>query len=332
MRNFQSNSLAIFIMATLTLALAVIIPAITRGQASGSMLTGMSSLAPSAKVENLLRSRSAVNLVAGGTFVRGGTIEMFEGALIWCSENAGSCDSVDMQNSSPPHRVSIDTFWMEITEVTVRQYVAFLNAMGSEGHLEGCYEAPCMTTNREDPKSQIVYDGQTYLLIDESVGDLPVNNVTWFGARAYCASVARRLPTDAEWEYAARGVQGLYYPWGNEWDPSRANVYGSILDADGGIVARPGAVGGYPAGSSRDGIRDLAGNAAEWTADWYDPRWYQSIDATRANDPGPDVGEERIVRGGSWNTPWIFAFSARRHALDPYSTAPDVGFRCVEDE
>jgi formylglycine-generating enzyme required for sulfatase activity len=167
----------------------------------------------------------------------------------------------------PVHTVYLDAFHIDRTEVANAQYQACVEA--------GACDAPSNTT---------YYDNSNY-------AQHPVVHVSWDDADAYCRWAGKRLPTEAEWEKAARGTDGRRYPWGNsEPDCNKANYNDCV-----GLTTE---VGSYPAGASLYGVLDMAGNVWEWVADWYDPGYY-SQSPTR-NPPGPDSGELRVLRGGSW--------------------------------
>ena len=153
--------------------------------------------------------------------------------------------------------------------------------------------------------------------------ELPVTNVTYDDAAAYCSWRGGRLPTEAEWEYGARGREASLYPWGNQPNFVLAN----INDHFAGLTA----VGNFPDALSPFGLADMAGNAWEWVADWYAPDYYSQSPAT--NPLGPDTGTLRIVRGGSFRIFDITGLdesrSTHRRPLEPASALDDVGFRCA---
>jgi formylglycine-generating enzyme len=324
----QGSSVVIGLMALLTLVMAMLLPVLGREFSSGSPDVAQSSSSPS--MIALDHQRSPLVRVSGGAYFRGTTPDEAESALTRCREDGG-CDSAVMEDSFPPHQVSVSTFWMDKTEVTYQQYVTFLNTLSPGGHAYGCLGQLCALIQAEASTSSIVLENGTYRLTNPALGDYPVTNVTWYGAQAYCEALGRRLPTEAEWEYTARGAAGSLYPWGNEWNSEAANALGSVRNQDGVIIARPQPVGGRPAGASRDGVRDLAGNVAEWVADWYAPDHYLTSAATRDNDPGPASGTERVIRGGSWNDLPFFARAVQRGKMPPQETSDSVGFRCAQD-
>jgi sulfatase modifying factor 1 len=199
------------------------------------------------------------------------------------------------RSNQPRRKVYLDTFAIDTTEVTKGAFAKFVEESGYQ--TIGWAEKGLKNHTNE-----------------------PVVGVVWREAEAYCRWVGKRLPTEAEWEKAARGTDGRRYPWGNHWEQGRANVAESGY---GGVIP----VGSYPAGASPYGVLDMAGNAAEWVADYFDFTYYRY--APDRNPVGPDQVMDRVLRGGSWASP-------RRHAQtyfrdSSHSAKPNmrVGFRCA---
>jgi formylglycine-generating enzyme required for sulfatase activity len=166
---------------------------------------------------------------------------------------------------------------------------------------------------------------------DDATSKLPVTGVSWGDADAYCRFVHKRLPTEAEWERAARGTDGRQYPWGDELDCARGN-FGNY-DGEGRCPQNPGhpvEVGSYNRDSHRDGgdeLHDLAGNVWEWVADWYAADYYRR--APSANPKGPRRGERRVVRGGACCSMLGLPRAANRLSFPPDYRDDDLGFRCA---
>jgi formylglycine-generating enzyme required for sulfatase activity len=191
----------------------------------------------------------------------------------------------------PAHDVTVNTFFLDLYEVSNEDYQRFVRQKG--------YQPPPHWTGEEFPKGE---------------AKLPVYNVTWNDANAYCEWTGKRLPTEAEWEFAARGTAGLLYPWGNEWSPERAN---SGEDRKGVPVA----IGSFPAGVSPFGIFDMAGNVAEWVQDDYKP--YPGSSAA------PITGQ-KVFRGGSYLTAKDDLILPARFSEFPIYSDKYLGFRCAQ--
>jgi formylglycine-generating enzyme required for sulfatase activity len=205
----------------------------------------------------------------------------------------GSLEGVGESVERPQHVVTLNAFWIDETEVTRMHYETCVAA--------GACDAPPMD--------------------DDALSGKPVM-VTWSAAQAYCRWAGGRLPTEAEWEKAARGTDARIYPWGQEWpDCSRAN-HASL---EGPCSDGPVDAGTCPAGASPYGVLDMAGHVTEWVSDWYDPGYYAI--SPGQNPQGPDSGQYRVARGGSWQDSYAYIQAAHRIAYMPEEVA--LGFRCV---
>ncbi|MDE0330535.1 MAG: SUMF1/EgtB/PvdO family nonheme iron enzyme [Nitrospinae bacterium] len=198
-------------------------------------------------------------------------------------------------NETPRRRIFLKAFYIDKYEVTNRRFRKFFTPVD---RYAGSFEEP----------------------------DQPVVGVTWFQARAYCGRVGRRLPTEAQWEKAARGADGRVYPWGDERATCARAVMGGVIPS-----CRKGfatwSVGSRPMGASPYGAMDMAGNAMEWVADWYRGNFYARMPS---KDPrGPDSGSLRVLRGGAWFNSRFLMRSAFRTGFAPYESNHGVGFRCA---
>ncbi len=285
--------------------------------------------APTSEIPELLKVvRSLTVTIPGGAFVMGTTPGEVTEAVRQCiTRDAGVCEASYAQDSFPAHQVAVDAFLMETTEVTFEQYVAFLNIRGPDAHVNRCAGFPCIQTQNESRDAPIVFDGAAYT-IGAGLSQHPVYGVTWYGAREYCEAVGRRLPSEAEWERAARADDGRIYPWGNTWDNALAKTR---LPRD----APPGSlqVGSLPLGASIYGVYDMAGNVAEWVSDYYSERHYeeQARRGSAVNPTGPIIGQQKVLRGGSWDGLPFFSRTVHRQSARPDEFLRWIGFRCVED-
>jgi eukaryotic-like serine/threonine-protein kinase len=206
-------------------------------------------------------------------------------------------------NEKPMHTVYLDAFWIDKTEVTNAMY------------------ARCIQDGKcSQPTSPKYYNDSTY-------ANHPVVYVSWENANAYCSWANRRLPTEAEWEKAAswdeKNQTKYVYPWGN-------NTPNNDLSNYNGVMEETTEVGNYPSGASPYGALDMAGNVWEWVADWYDPFYYSTLGENVRNPPGPNSGQYKVLRGGSWSNEDYFVRSAVRYGVGPALTGNYIGFRCSQ--
>lgn len=265
--------------------------------------------------------------ITGGIFTMGTLAEEALRAMDQCALYGKTCDDPNwVSDSTTPHQVTIDSFQIETYEVTTTQYVAFLNWLGPNSHKNRCQGLPCALTTTEEPNSTITFDGTTYAVNNpDFYGNHPVVYVTWQGAVEYCAAFNRRLPTEAEWERAARGRENYIYPWGDQFDAARAM---SSIDASKGTVA----ITSYPNGASPYGVFNMAGNVSEWVHDWYQSDYYQQqLVNPQPNPNGPLAGTTKVHRGGSWDTIPLFLRSVHRMEQNPGIPTAAIGFRCAAD-
>jgi formylglycine-generating enzyme required for sulfatase activity len=204
-------------------------------------------------------------------------------------------DGVD-ENEKPVRKVVVDGCFIDKTEVTVARFRKFVEETRYVTEAEKSGGADVWTDASWESKADASWKNPHFDLED----DQPVTCVSWNDVSAYCAWAGKRLPTEAEWEKAARGTDGRKFPWGNDPAKSdggfRCNAGPGKADADGaGTVAR---VGSYPTGASPFGLLDMAGNVAEWVSDWYDEGYYKK--GVNRNPRGPASGSFRVRRGGSW--------------------------------
>ncbi len=210
-----------------------------------------------------------------------------------------------MHYDSPPHQVVLDAYYIDKYEVSNARYAKFMEATG--------HAAPAYWDNRtlNKPKQ-------------------PVVGVNWFDATAFCGWEGKRLPTEAEWEKAAKGPDANHYPWGHEYAEEKSNCCQNVRTTSD--------VDAYPEGASGYGVLNMGGNVYEWVQDWYDPKYFKKSQAL--NPRGPEkaykwgaMGEMKVLRGGSW-----FAPSSSQHTSHRFWNKPEnnsygigLGFRCAKN-
>ena len=207
-----------------------------------------------------------------------------------------------LEDERPMHRVLLSRFFIDAYEVTTAQYAAFL-----------------AETNRPAPWQWKVVELSQH-------GDRPVIGVDWSDADAYCRWKRKRLPTEAEWEKSARGTDGRLYPWGNQVPNKDLANYALGARFSYSQVLMP--VQSYEQGKSPYGLYQLAGNVGEWVADWYGVNYYEN--SPELNPQGPELGQFKVLRGGSWSDAPKYLLTYGRFKLAPETRNSYTGFRCAK--
>jgi formylglycine-generating enzyme required for sulfatase activity len=247
--------------------------------------------------------------VPAGEFIMGSSDAEVDSALALCNEVRSDCLRIWLEDERPQHAVYLDAFYIDRTEVTNAQY------------RKGAEAGVCNV-----PSNTAYYDKADY-------AQHPVVSVSWNDADAYCRWAGKRLPTEAEWEKAARGTDGLIYPWGNTFDGTKLNFADKNTSFDWSDsnwddgYADTAPVGSYPDGASPYGALDMAGNVAEWVADRHDSSYYAA--SPESNPKGPASGSARVIRGGSWHINGALVRAAVRSWHRPDLSLSHVGFRCA---
>ncbi len=244
-----------------------------------------------------------MNLIPAGPFLMGSTDSEVDQAISLCrqSRDNDSCARSEFASEMPQHSVTLSDYYIDVTEITNAQYQACVN-----------------TGACNPPGSSNSYYGRS------QYAAYPVVGVTWFDARDYCIWVGERLPTEAEWEKAARGDDGRLFPWGNTFNSNRANTQDrgtqSLLP-----------VGQYANGASPYGILDMAGSVWEYVEDWFDPNYYANSPTQDPHGPSSSPSGERVLRSGSYANYQHYARIANRGSVPPGTSTEFRGFRCVVD-
>jgi formylglycine-generating enzyme required for sulfatase activity len=240
----------------------------------------------------------AMVLIPAGSFMMGLNVDK---AMDECKKYRPDCMREWFSNSEPVHSVDLPAFYMDVYEVTNGNYKVCVT--------EGKCQPPRLTKSA----THEVYYG------NPQFDNYPVVNVNWTLAKTYCEWRGARLPTEAEWERAARSTDQRTFAWGEGLDTNHANYSDSK-------IGDPTAVGSYELGKSQDGIYDLTGNVWEWVADEYNA--YPGGSATAH----PDFGKKfRAIRGGAWFDPGNSIIAGYRGGLDPGHDFGNIGFRCARD-
>ena len=269
--------------------------------------------APEIQAELRIRQVDKMTMVfvPGGTFQMGSADTEIEDAITLCKQHYSPCNSWYYEREAPLHPVSLDDYWLDQTEVSNDQYRLCVDA--------GICTEP-ITCKKGEP---------TYL--DPEKNDHPVVCVDWDDAQTYCQWAGGRMPTEAEWEYAIRGAEGLIFPWGNEFDGSKLNYCEANCNQphaddrfdDGYSLTAP--VGSYPSGVSWSGAYNMSGNVSEWVSDWFGNYLPDGL----SNPLGPESGSEKMLKGCSWFFNPAYCRGAMRPSVSPDTRFDYLGFRCV---
>jgi len=218
----------------------------------------------------------------------------------------GSPDDIGKKNEHPKHKVYLNAFYLDRFEVTFADFEAYLAA-----HLK---KYPTIT-------------GWVDRKVRADMVNKPIFGLQWKRCRNYCEWREKRMPTEAEWERAAKGTRNSIYPWGNEPpDKTRAN-FGHCCFVNKGKVHTE--IGHYERGMTAEGIFDMGGNVAEWVSDWYDKKYYKT--APYKNPRGPKKGKYHVIRGGAWNSLPMYLRSSSRYGESDGKDYYGIGCRCAKD-
>jgi formylglycine-generating enzyme required for sulfatase activity len=276
-------------------------------------------------------------LIPAGPFIQGSTQDQINYFGQLCEEAKGHlpylCDATFFEDELPARQVILSSYFIDQHEVTNNDFQRFVTAnhhITTAERVEHSWVFLLGTTTVTDTQGADWQHPEGPLSNISGQGSYPVVHVSYADAAAYCKWVHKRLPTEAEWEKAARGPNGQLFPWGDKWDNTKGNYV--VVVPDGSDYTRGlQPVGSYPQGRSPYGVDDLLGNAFEWVADWYDPDYYRNNPPER-NPQGPPKSpkEQHSRRGGGWATRAGFLHAAWR--IDrPERTSNDLGFRCARD-
>jgi formylglycine-generating enzyme required for sulfatase activity len=218
----------------------------------------------------------------------------------------GSHEKKGKSNEHPQHRVLLDAFYLDKHEVTFKNFEAYLAV---------------------NPKEHPTITGWYDRKVRPDMLNRPIFGLQWKRCKKYCEWKKKRLPTEAEWERAAKGIENREYPWGNEPpDENRAN-FSKCCFIKKGLALAP--IGDFDLGITPEGVFDLGGNVAEWVYDWYDKKYYSK--APYKNPKGPEKGKYHVVRGGAWNSLPMYLRSSSRYGDSDAKDYYGIGCRCAKN-
>mgnify|MGYP005855581951 CR=1 FL=1 len=268
--------------------------------------------------------------VPAGPFVRGSTDEDIAYFVQLCDQNDAGCIADNFLDEQPVREITLATFWIDQFEVANREFQEFVELTDYRTLAER-RGSSAVWNDALEVRQSIDTLGATWRAPSGAGSDIrmqldhPVVHVGWEDAQAYCIFRGKRLPTEAEWEKAARGPAGWRFPWGNTWEPGR--VKGVLPDE---VADTAVATTSYPQGASPYGAHHMLGNVFEWVDDWYDPYYYATSPAT---DPvqRDAASQLRVIRGGGWATRAGYLHTGWRRIVAPDPTGNTLGFRCARD-
>ena len=218
----------------------------------------------------------------------------------------GSSIDRGKKNEQPKHKVYLNAFYLDKHEVTFSDF---------EIYLESNFDKYPTITGWVDRKAR------------PDMVDKPIFGLQWKRCRNYCSWRGKRMPTEAEWERAAKGKENRIYPWGNEEpDKSRANFGKCCFIQKGKLLTKSGY---FKKGNTPEGVSDLGGNVAEWVSDWYDKKYYEKT--PYKNPKGPKKGKYHVIRGGAWNSLPVYLRSSSRYGDSDSKDYYGIGCRCAKD-
>ncbi|MBN1882600.1 MAG: formylglycine-generating enzyme family protein [Deltaproteobacteria bacterium] len=263
------------------------------------------SLAPAVLLAVMLTVTASALLPVAAAAQELGDVVHLEGGTFLMGSNGGKADA------APAHEVTLSPFTMDAHEVTAADFARFLDDIGTIA-LDGNPLVDLGVANVE------VKSGR--FSPNKGMAEYPAVGVTWYGAQAYAEWAGKKLPTEAQWEYAARGgIPDAVYPWGDEFDALRSNLAGSFTSITPVMSYIPNGFG----------LFDMAGNVMEWTRDRYGEEYYAR--SPKSDPKGPIRGDVRTARGGAWDSARPTTVYDRTPLL-PETALSNLGFRCVEKE
>ena len=289
-----------------------------------------------------VRLGEAMAQIPGGTFQMGSTSDEIESAIAWCGRLVSDgCRKEQFYREYPPRRVTLSGFALDQVEVDNQHFADWLNRQPNVTFQSDQKKASQGSVLLVDLYTMYGHGGLTYrqgrFVPLRGFENRPVTQVTWDAAVAYCQAQGKRLPTEAEWEFAAQGGQGFRFPWGDE-EPRCDGVVFARHPGWACGNANPGAevLGLAKQDRSPQGVRDLAGNVSEWVQDMFSGGYPDCPSGCR--DPVSEIKPSddpiglRVVRGGDWHTAAVTCRAASRSRVAHNATLPNVGFRCARSQ